>query len=178
MKGAQEAHECIRPTDINHKLSDSYKDCDRKLYNLIVKRTVISHMKQAVYDVCKIQLTNEETKDIGYYEGCVKSLSFEGFSNIRVKPLKKKITFDHINECTLIETEIKESESNPPQYYNESTIVKKLESSGVGRPSTYLSIVSTLYNRNYTIVKDIEGKKERRTFLQINRYKYNSSRCS
>ena len=52
----------------------------------------------------------------------------------------------------LDETEIKESESNPPQYYNESTIVKKLESSGVGRPSTYASIVSTLYNRNYTVV--------------------------
>ena len=44
MKGAQEAHGRIRPTDINHKLSDSYKDCDRKLYNLIVKRTIISHV--------------------------------------------------------------------------------------------------------------------------------------
>lgn len=167
MKGAQEAHECIRPTDINHKLSDSYKDCDRKLYNLIVKRTVISHMKQAVYDVCKIQLTNEETKDIGYYEGCVKSLSFEGFLKYSGQTVEKKTTFDHINECTLIETEIKESESNPPQYYNESTIVKKLESSGVGRPSTYSSIVSTLYNRNYTIVKDIEGKKKEEPFYKL-----------
>ena len=167
MKGAQEAHECIRPTDISHKLSDSYKDCDRKLYNLIVKRTVISHMKQAVYDVCKIQLTNEETKDIGYYEGCVKSLSFEGFLKYSGQTVEKKTTFDHINECTLIETEIKESESNPPQYYNESTIVKKLESSGVGRPSTYSSIVSTLYNRNYTIVKDIEGKKKEEPFYKL-----------
>ena len=167
MKGAQEAHECIRPTDINHKLSDSYKDCDRKLYNLIVKRTVISHMKQAVYDVCKIKLTNKETKDIGYYEGCVKSLSFEGFLKYSGQTVEKKTTFDHINECTLIETEIKESESNPPQYYNESTIVKKLESSGVGRPSTYSSIVSTLYNRNYTIVKDIEGKKKEEPFYKL-----------
>tara|TARA_A100001015_G_scaffold309732_1_gene409721 strand:- start:318 stop:2381 length:2064 start_codon:yes stop_codon:yes gene_type:complete len=167
MKGAQEAHECIRPTDITHKLSDSYKDCDRKLYNLIVKRTVISHMKQAVYDVCKIQLTNKETKDIGYYEGCVKSLSFEGFLKYSGQTVEKKTTFDHINECTLIETEIKESESNPPQYYNESTIVKKLESSGVGRPSTYSSIVSTLYNRNYTIVKDIEGKKKEEPFYKL-----------
>ena len=167
MKGAQEAHECIRPTDITHKLSDSYKDCDRKLYNLIVKRTVTSHMKQAVYDVCKIQLTNEETKDIGYYEGCVKSLSFEGFLKYSGQTVEKKTTFDHINECMLIETEIKESESNPPQYYNESTIVKKLESSGVGRPSTYSSIVSTLYNRNYTIVKDIEGKKKEEPFYKL-----------
>ena len=80
---------------------------------------------------------------------------------------EKKISFDDLEQCRLIETEIKESESSPPQYYNESTIVKKLESSGVGRPSTYASIVSTLYNRNYTVVKDIEGKKKEEPFYKL-----------
>ena len=167
VKGAQEAHECIRPTDLSTKLSESYKDCDKKLYNLILKRTITSHMKPAVYDVCKIHLTNDETKDIGYYEGKVKSLSFEGFLKYSDQKKEKKISFDDLEQCHLIETEIKESESNPPQYYNESTIVKKLESSGVGRPSTYASIVSTLYNRNYTVVKDIEGKKKEEPFYKL-----------
>ncbi len=162
VKGAQEAHECIRPTDLNTTLSDSYKECDKKLYNLILKRTVTSHMKHAVYDVCKIQLTNKETSDIGYYEGTTKSLSFEGYLKYTNQKVEKKTSFEDIQQCKLIETEIKETESNPPQYYNESTIVKKLESSGVGRPSTYASIVNTLYTRNYTVTKDIEGvdKKE------------------
>ena len=167
VKGAQEAHECIRPTDLSTQLSESYKECDRKLYNLILKRTITSHMKHAVYDVCKIQLTNEETKEIGYYEGSIKSLSFEGFLKYSGQSVEKKNTFDDIDSCQLIETEIKESESNPPQYYNESTIVKKLESSGVGRPSTYASIVSTLYTRNYTVVKDIEGKKKQEPFYKL-----------
>ena len=48
-------------------------------------------------------------------------------------------------------------ESNPPQHYNESTIVKKLEQSGIGRPSTYANLIETLYNRNYTINTDIES---------------------
>ena len=167
VKGSQEAHECIRPTNLATKLSDSYEDCDHKLYNLIMKRTITSHMKHAVYDVCKIQLSNEETKHIGYYEGTVKSLTFEGFLKYSGQSVEKKITFDDIEKCTLIETEIKESESNPPQYYNESTIVKKLESSGVGRPSTYASIVSTLYTRNYTVVKDIEGKQKQEPYYKL-----------
>ena len=167
VKGAQEAHECIRPTNLDTELSDSYKDCDKKLYNLIKKRTITSHMKQAVYDVCKIKLSNSETRSIGYYEGKVKTLSFEGFLKYSGQTVEEKISLEDIQQCELLETEIKESESNPPQYYNESTIVKKLESSGVGRPSTYASIVSTLYNRNYTVVKDIEGKPKKEPYYKL-----------
>ncbi len=167
VKGAQEAHECIRPTDLSNILSDSYKECDKKLYNLIVKRTIISHMKPAIYDVDKIKLNNETTKDIGYFIGITKSLSFEGFLKYSGKTIEKKNTFDTINKCHLIECEIKESESNPPQYYNESSIVKKLETSGIGRPSTYSSIVSTIYSRKYTITKDIEGKQKEEHYHKL-----------
>ena len=59
VKGAQEAHECIRPTDINHELSDKWQQQERKLYNLIKKRTIISHMKPALYNVLKIDLSNQ-----------------------------------------------------------------------------------------------------------------------
>ena len=167
VKGSQNAHECIRPTDITHTLSDKYKDCDIKLYNLIVKRTITSHMKHAVYDVCKIKLTNENTQHIGYFLGTAKSLSFEGFLKYTGQTIEEKKSFDDIEYCRLIESEIKETESNPPQYYNESSIVKKLESSGVGRPSTYASIVNTLYTRNYTITKDIEGIKKEEPYHKL-----------
>ena len=80
---------------------------------------------------------------------------------------EEKQSFDDIKNCYLIETEIKETESNPPQHYNESSIVKKLESSGVGRPSTYASIVNTLYNRNYTNTRDIEGEKKTEPYHKL-----------
>jgi DNA topoisomerase-1 len=171
VKGAQEAHECIRPTNLSTVLSDSYKECDKKLYQLILKRTCTSHMKPAIYDVCKIRLTNDETIDIGYYESVVKSLTFEGFLKYSGQSAATStLTFDDITQCRLLETEIKESESNPPQYYNESTIVKKLESSGIGRPSTYASIIGTLYTRNYTVVKDIIGKPKEEPFYKLDRH--------
>ena len=168
IKGAQEAHECIRPTKLDTELSDSYEECDKKLYNLIKKRTVTSHMKPAVFGVAKVNLSNEETRSIGYYQGKVKWLSFEGFLKYTGQTAETKISLDDIQQCELLDTEIIESESNPPQYYNESTIVKKLESSGVGRPSTYASIVSTLYSRNYTVVKDIEGKPKSEPYYKLN----------
>jgi len=167
VKGAQGAHECIRPTDLNAVLSDGYSGVDKKLYNLILKRTITSHMKPAIYDVCKINLMNEQTKHIGYYQCQAKSLSFEGFLKYSGASVEKKRSFDSIRSCHLMESEIKETESNPPQYYNESTIVKKLESSGVGRPSTYASIVNTLYNRKYTITKDIRGNEVKEPYYKL-----------
>jgi DNA topoisomerase-1 len=167
VKGAQEAHECIRPTDLNTVLSDGYEEKDKKLYNLILKRTITSHMKHAVYDVCKIDLMNDSTRHIGFYQGTTKSLVFEGFLKYTGATVEEKVSFDSIKSCELLESEIKETESNPPQYYNESTIVKKLESSGVGRPSTYASIVSTLYTRKYTVTTNIEGKKKEEPYYKL-----------
>jgi DNA topoisomerase-1 len=133
-------------------------------------------MKPAVYDVCKINLTNEATSHIGLFLGITKSLSFEGFLRYTgqskgdkkdKKDKKGNKSFDDIEWCHLREAEIKETESNPPHYYNESTIVKKLESSGVGRPSTYASIVNTLYNRNYTLTRDIEGVNKEEPYHKL-----------
>ena len=63
IKGAQEAHECIRVTTINESLNDKYNQDDHKLYNLIKKRTIISHMKPAIYNVLTIQLTNNDIQN-------------------------------------------------------------------------------------------------------------------
>ncbi len=163
IKGAQEAHECIRPTDINHELNGNWEEKDKKLYNLIRKRTIISHMKPALYNVLKIDLSNKNLEKIGVFRGKYKSLKYPGFliySNPDIKS-EEEIKIPKNTIFTLEESICKDIESSPPQYYNESTIVKKLETSGIGRPSTYASIISTLYNRNYTILTHIPEKEKK-----------------
>ena len=167
VKGAQEAHECIRVTNLDYRLNDNYTEDDRKLYELIKKYTIISHMKYAIYDNHTIILNNDKLSDKGYFVGNIKSLLFDGFLRYsddklkivtEVKDLPDKIY--HLKSC-----KCEEVFSNPPGYLNESSIVKKLETSGIGRPSTYASLISTLYNRNYTEVKNIKGtSKEVKTY--------------
>jgi len=160
VKGAQEAHECIRPTDINHQLTDKWTETEKKLYNLIKKRTIISHMKPAIYNVLTIDLSNENVEKIGIFRGKFKSLKFEGYliySNKDIK-VEKMISIPEDSIFTLDSCICKDIESQPPQYYNESTVVKKLESSGIGRPSTYASIIATVLNRNYTNVTTLPEK--------------------
>ena len=158
VKGAQEAHECIRPTDINHKLNDKWTDIERKLYNLIVKKTIISHMKPAIYDVLTIDLANDNSKELGIFNGKFKSLKFEGFLIYDNHKIEDSIqisdtTVFNLERCLCFDTE-----TQPPNYYNETMLVKKLESLGIGRPSTYGTIIDTILNRNYTTVSTIPEK--------------------
>ena len=167
VKGAQEAHECIRVTNLDYRLNDNYSEDDRKLYELIKKYTIVSHMKYAIYDNHTILLNNDKLSDKGYFVGNIKSLLFDGYLRYsddslkivtEVKDLPDKIY--HLKSC-----KCEQVFSNPPGYLNESSIVKKLETSGIGRPSTYASLIATLYNRNYTEVKNIKGiSKEVKTY--------------
>ena len=173
VKGAQEAHEAIRPTNLSNKLNDNYNDDDKKLYNLILKRTIISHMREAIYNVLIIILTNENIDNYGYFTGKLKSLEFDGYLIYDNKEHQKDNIelYKNIKEYTLEEALCNKVETNPPQYYNESSIVKKLESSGIGRPSTYSNIINTLYTRDYTIVKDIEEEKKEQSYIKLNKNK-------
>ena len=85
-----------------------------------------------------------------------KNLIYDGYLKYNKIQLTDKLEIDSKTQFSLDVAECKETFTNPPGYYNESSLVKKLETSGIGRPSTYASIVSTLYNRNYTIVKNID----------------------
>ena len=160
VKGAQEAHECIRVTSLDYKPNDKYSEDDIKLYELIKKYTIISHMKYALYDNHTIILNNENLREKGYFQGVIKSLLFDGYLRYNndsleivkeVKDLTDKIYKMKSCNCEQVF-------SNPPGYLNESSIVKKLETSGIGRPSTYASLIATLYNRNYTEIKNIKGE--------------------
>ena len=156
VKGAQEAHEAIRPTTLKKELDVSPEE--QRLYNLIFKRTITSHMKPAEYDVYRIQLTNEESKKYGYFTTNYRQMTFPGFLSYGKKeedlPLEEKPSFQE--EYTLEECTSSEKDSLKPLLYNESAIVNLLEETGIGRPSTYASIISTLGNRKYTVIKDMK----------------------
>ena len=169
VRGAQEAHECIRVTKVNEKLNDRYTEYDHKLYNLIRKRTICAFMSSAVYDTLLIHLSNDEISKLGYFIGKHRVLIFDGFLKYMGKQEVEEIHEDYPEDAIFaLKTALgKETTSNPPQYPNESSIVKKLEKSGIGRPSTYASIISTLYNRKYTEIKDVTGftRQQRRILL-------------
>ena len=160
VKGAQEAHECIRITKINDNLSDKYNSDDHKLYNLIRKRTIISHMSPIIYDVLMLMLINDNIKKIGYFEGINKNIIFDGYLRYDKEEIeiKKQLEINKETKFKLENCIYKKKESFKPHYYNESSLIKILEKSGIGRPSTYSSIISTLYNRNYTEIKTIKNE--------------------
>ena len=119
-------------------------------------------MQPAIFDVLTLYFTNELLKEFGYYTAKIKSLKFDGYYRYTKRKIDKidlKI-YENINRIKLRDTICKYLESNPPQYFNESTTVKKLESSGIGRPSTYASLIETLYNREYTETRDIESQSK------------------
>lgn len=167
VKGAQEAHEAIRPTKLNKELDVSPEE--QRLYNLIFKRTITSHMKPAEYNVYRIQLSNERIKKFGYFTTNYRQMIFPGFLSYGKKEedfqLNEKPTFKE--EYVLEECISSEKDSSKPLLYNESAIVNLLEETGIGRPSTYATIISTLGNRKYTVIKDIKTDDMDVNILQL-----------
>ena len=154
VNGSQEAHEAIRMTNIvKPKLSGN----EKRLYDLIYERTIISHMKPAEYLVYSIKLSNEIVSQHGFFQSKHRRLVFPGFKVFYKIDIDKEFQFIN-KDYQLIDCESIEKESNKPPLYDEGSIVNLLENTGIGRPSTYSSIVSTLDNRKYTLKKDIISK--------------------
>ena len=155
-KNAQEAHEAIRPTDIKKKPSDlkKYLSTDQlKLYDLIWSRALSSQMNPAEFDRNSIQIASEDDSIIFNASGSV--LKFDGFLKIYSAPendddAKNILPVVKIGDSVNIKEIIDEQHfTNPPPRYSEASLVKKLEELGIGRPSTYASIISVLSTRNY-----------------------------
>ena len=166
-KFSQEAHEAIRPTNIvnnGNKLNES----DKQLYDLIMKRTIQSHMSPIIYDIYNYSLSNELIDDIGSYQYNIRDIYFEGYLRYIDKKPVKNIKPDKNQIYILNNAKCEFKELLPPKFYNESMIVNKLESTGIGRPSTYSNIINTLYNRNYTIVKDIPSYRKEQNIIILN----------
>ena len=153
-KNAQEAHEAIRPSDIMRtpKIVKKYLSPDQyKLYDLIWCRALSSQMEPAQFDRNTISITSKDNKTICKTSGSF--IKFDGFLKV-MKDNKKesdegilpKMNKGPINIESLID---EQHFTQPPPRYSEASIVKKLEELGIGRPSTYASIISTIDNRGY-----------------------------
>ncbi len=153
-KNAQEAHEAIRPTDISRN-PDSVKKFlssdQQKLYSLIWSRALSSQMETAKFDRNTITIESENGKTICKSSGSV--LKFDGFLKVYSNQSKdddEQILPEMSKGPINIEALIDEQHfTQPPPRYSEASLVKKLEELGIGRPSTYASIISTIANRGY-----------------------------
>jgi len=153
-KNAQEAHEAIRPTDILRSPSSvkKYLSSDQfKLYDLIWSRALSSQMESAKFDRNTVTITSDDGTTICKATGSV--IKFDGFLKI-YKPESKDNEENILPEIIKGPVEIDEfideqHFTQPPPRYSEATLVKKLEELGIGRPSTYASIISVISTRGY-----------------------------
>jgi DNA topoisomerase-1 len=157
-KNAQEAHEAIRPTNMSKTPSSLRLDDDQyKLYTLIWKRTMACQMESAVLDQVAIDISDGTDDVILRANGSV--VTFDGFLKLYRETdddgksdNDKDRILPNMNEGDALKTHNVTSEqhfTSPPPRYTEASLVKKLEEEGIGRPSTYASIIQVLQDRNY-----------------------------
>lgn len=153
-KNAQEAHEAIRPTDFSFDSSKLSSD-EAKLYNLIWKRAVSSQMNSEIVEDLNIYFQpNAELKYKLTFLAKGQKIVFDGFRVVYGKA-KEDETVQYISNIKLGDIFKKEKFlieqkfTQPPARYTEASLVKKLESLGIGRPSTYATIISTILDRKY-----------------------------
>ena len=160
-KNAQEAHEAIRPTKFMHKadrvradLGESYA----KLYDLIWRRAVAAQMTDALIESTGVVVDTQKGNTSYRLKANGSVLVFDGFLKLTPQALDDnrlpKFTTGEI--LTLVESRADAHETTPPPRYNDASLIKTLEEKGIGRPSTYASIISTITDRGY--VERIERK--------------------
>jgi DNA topoisomerase-1 len=165
-KGAQDAHEAIRPTDAARtpeSIARFLTDEQLKLYRLIWKRFVASQMVPAIYDVTTANIAAISAKTGKTYDFRVSGsvLRFDGFLKVYEVSEDKKDeddetanrlpSLDGVKTLGLDELLPEDHFTQPPPRYNEASLVKELEERGIGRPSTYASIISTIQDREYVV---------------------------
>ncbi|GAA9837702.1 type I DNA topoisomerase [Helicobacter pylori] len=153
-KNAQEAHEAIRPTSIvlePNTLKDYLKPEELKLYTLIYKRFLASQMQDALFESQSVVVACEK----GEFKASGRKLLFDGYYKILGNDDKDKL-LPNLKENDPIKLEKLESNAHvtePPACYSEASLIKVLESLGIGRPSTYAPTISLLQNRDYIKVE-------------------------
>jgi DNA topoisomerase-1 len=162
-KGAQEAHEAIRPTYMNRVTVDGNR-AEQRLYELIWKRTIASQMSAAELEKTIVTIGMSEAKEKFVATGEV--LKFDGFLKVymestddeqeeETKGLLPMVHMGDILDRELVEAAEK-STQQPPRY-TEASLVKKMEELGIGRPSTYAPTISTIQQREYVVKEDRKG---------------------
>ncbi|MFO0704066.1 MAG: type I DNA topoisomerase [Patescibacteria group bacterium] len=157
-KGAQQAHEAIRPTHFDKvpKSSKGEKKLSgdlQKLYNLIFNRAIATQMKEASIKTVKATITTEK----GYeFENVQEEILFDGFLKLTRREVapgeEKKIKPLTTGEVlTYVSSDAQKNETRPPWRYNDASLVRILEEKGIGRPSTYASIISNIVDKQYAM---------------------------
>lgn len=169
-KGAQEAHEAIRPTNIAVSEIHENRDLDR-LYQLIWKRTIASQMSDAILEKTTVDIENNQNKEVLIANG--EMIKFDGFLTVYMESfdvededqagLLPNLTINEVVHNNYINAT--ERFTKPPYRYTEASLVKQLEELGIGRPSTYAPTISTIQKREYVEKGSIDG--ESREYNQL-----------
>ena len=175
--GAQEAHEAIRPTDVTRE-SVSGSDYDQRLYDLIRRRTLASQMAPAKLENTTITISindgekqnnSSKTNDKLVFEAKGQVVLFDGFLRVYGGGKDDTIlpTVKSGDQLQRHSVEARQVFARPPARYTEGTLVKKLEELGIGRPSTYATIMNTIQTRGYAEKGDSEGVPRDVILLQL-----------
>lgn len=182
-KGAQEAHEAIRPTDLSRATVSADYD-QMRLYELIWKRTVSSQMSDAKLERTVLKIVANQHNESFTARGEI--LTFEGFLKVYLEgfdedeeeaqgilpPVEKG---DTLNLRSLVSTQ---RFTRPPYRFTEASLVKKLEELGIGRPSTYAPTISTVQNRGYVAKGTVEGVQRSYQQFALNKGEVTASRLT
>jgi DNA topoisomerase-1 len=178
---SQDAHECIRPTHMDQPEPDNIEGDQAKLYSLIWKRAVASQMSNAQINVQTIQIDalNDKTsilifnKAQAYFNSILENIEFPGYLIVYdntpedEEKVTGKLAIKVKDELTLNKIKVSEEYTKPPLRYNEALLVKYLEKNGIGRPSTYASIISKVIEREYVEIKNVDGIKKQSKQLEL-----------
>ena len=182
-KGAQEAHEAIRPTLFENHTVSADRDQER-LYELIWKRAIASQMSDAQLERTNVKI--EADKHDKNFTANGEVLKFEGFLKVYLEGSDDE---DEEQEGMLPALRVNEKLENnyisaterftrPPYRYTEASLVKKLEELGIGRPSTYAPTISTIQNRNYVEKGSVDGQERKYVQLTLKNDKYSEQQLT
>jgi len=173
-KGAQEAHEAIRPTYLNNS-TVSGSDDETRLYELIWKRTIASQMADAVLERTVAQIQSTGADDPFVASGEV--ITFAGFLKVYREGTDEENNDQNVSgmlppmnkgdEPLAERIEARQRFTKHPPRYTEASLVKKLEELGIGRPSTYAPTISTIINRGYVVKESRPSEKRKATVLEL-----------
>jgi len=153
--GAQRAHECIRPTHVDLTPEDAKGKLPQeahRLYTIIWQRFVASQMSPAVYDATSVEIQSEGDKPIFTFRATGRKTKFAGWTAVYQSEDDEENTLPPITSGTKVKIQDVSPDQHmtqPPPRYTDASLVKTLEKEGIGRPSTYASIIQTIQDRKY-----------------------------
>jgi DNA topoisomerase-1 len=158
-KGAQQAHEAIRPTDVDlmpSEIKQCLTDEQYRLYDLVWRRFVACQMTSARWDITNIDVVASTPSGDCFYRATGRVITFDGFTKVwPVSSAEQQFPAVKVGQnLEVVDLRAEQHFTKPPARYNEASLVKALEKEGIGRPSTYAAIISTIQERGYVEQKD------------------------